>query len=242
MVNLPRLSIAAKLYAIFALLATATMVLAVVAAVSSRWHAALTVEYEAAQQGTQNVERLNGLIYAVRLESRGIIMSADPAAARKFAANVNAYNGRIDQTVSHWRSVVRPEDAKPFAALADRIGQFQEFARTLAAYGDNPGQRTVFNWRDGDADQEVRVALNDDLEAFGQRYASRAKQIFTEIDKGIDWLAWFMSVLGVAAVLLAAFGMLIAVARRGATAGRDHAGDRSGGRRQRDNNSLRRAA
>jgi methyl-accepting chemotaxis protein len=209
MVNLPRLSIAAKLYAIFALLATATMVLAVVAAVSSRRHAALTVEYKSALQGAQNVERLNGLIYAVRLESRGIIMSADPAAARKFAASVNAYNGRIDETVSHWRSVVRPEDAKPFAALTDRIKQFQEFARALAAYGDNPGQRTVFNWRDSDADQEVRVALNDDLEAFGQLYASRAKQIFTAIDDGIDWLAFFMSVLGAAAVLLAAFGMLM---------------------------------
>ena len=42
MVNLPRLSIAAKLYAIFALLATATVVLAVVAVVSARRHAALT--------------------------------------------------------------------------------------------------------------------------------------------------------------------------------------------------------
>jgi methyl-accepting chemotaxis protein len=74
----------------------------------------------------------------------------------------------------------------------------------------------VFNWRDSDADQEVRVALNDELEAFGRRYASRAKQIFAEIDNGIDWLAWFMSVLGAAAVLLAAFGMLMlwrAVAR-----------------------------
>ena len=216
MVNLPRLSIAAKLYAIFALLATATMVLAVVAAVSSRRHAAFTVEYEAALQGAQNVERLNGLIYAVRLESRGVIMSGDPAAAKKFAASANAYIGRIDQTVSRWRSVVRPKDARPFAALADRIKQFQEFARAVAVYGDNPGQRTVFNWRDSDADQEVRVALNDDLEAFGQIYASRAKQIFTAIDDGIDWLAWFMSILGAAAVLLAAFGMLMlwrAVAR-----------------------------
>ena len=209
MVNLPRLSIAAKLYAIFALLATATMVLAVVAAVSSRRHAALTAEYEVALHGAQNVERLNGLIYAVRMETRGIIMSADPAAAAKFAGNVGTYTRRIDETVSNWRSVVTREDAKPFAALADRIKQFQEFARAVAAHGDNPDQRTVFNWRDSDADQEVRVALNNDLEAFGRRYASRAKQIFAEIDDGIDWLAWFMSVLGMAAVLLAAFGMLM---------------------------------
>ena len=78
---LPRLSIATKLYAIFALLATATVVLALVAVVNARHHSALTQEFEAASQGAQNVERLNGLIYAVAMESRGIYMSADADAA-----------------------------------------------------------------------------------------------------------------------------------------------------------------
>ena len=40
MAHLPRLSIAAKLYAIFALIATVTVVLALVAVVSARRHAA----------------------------------------------------------------------------------------------------------------------------------------------------------------------------------------------------------
>jgi methyl-accepting chemotaxis protein len=207
--GLPNLSIATKLYAIFALLATATVALALVAAVSSRRHATLTVEYESALQGAQNVERLNGLIYAVRLETRGVIMSSDAAAAKKFAEKARAYNDRIDQTVAHWRLVVRPEDAKPFAAMAERIKQFQEFARAVASHAANPAQKTVFNWRDSDAGQDVRLALNHDLESFGQLYAARATKIFTEIDDGIDWLAWFMTVLGAAAVVLAAFGMFI---------------------------------
>jgi len=42
MPRFPRLSIASKLYAIFALLATATVVLALVAVVTARRHAALT--------------------------------------------------------------------------------------------------------------------------------------------------------------------------------------------------------
>ena len=50
MVRFPKLSIAAKLYAIFALLATATVALALVAVVNARRHAALTEEYEAAFQ------------------------------------------------------------------------------------------------------------------------------------------------------------------------------------------------
>jgi methyl-accepting chemotaxis protein len=209
MIGLPRLSIASKLYAIFALLATATVALALIAAVNSRRHAALTAEYETVLQGAQNVERLNGLIYAVRLETRGVIMSVDPDQAKTFAARASAYRGRINETVTHWRSVVRPENAEQFAALAERIEQFQAFVRAVASHAANPGQKTVFNWRDGDADQEVRVALNHDLEAFGRLYASRAQQIFTRIDDGIDWLAWVMSVLGAAALTLAAVGTLI---------------------------------
>jgi methyl-accepting chemotaxis protein len=80
MARFPRLSIASKLYSIFALLATVTLALALVAVITARRHAALTDEFEAALQGSQNVERINGLIYAVVMDSRGVYMSADAAA------------------------------------------------------------------------------------------------------------------------------------------------------------------
>ena len=81
MASLPKLSIAAKLYAIFALLAAAAVALAVVAIVNSREQATLTSELETAVRGTVNVEQVNGLIYAVVMEARGIYMSPDIEAA-----------------------------------------------------------------------------------------------------------------------------------------------------------------
>ena len=80
---MPKLSIAAKLYAIFALMATTTVALSVVAVTNARHHAALTDEFQSANAGSWNVERINGLIYAVMMESRGIYMSSD----RNTAAN-----------------------------------------------------------------------------------------------------------------------------------------------------------
>ena len=70
--TLPKLSIAAKLYAIFALLATTTVALAAGRGDQRAQHAALTDEFESANAGSLNVERVNGLIYAVGSESRGI--------------------------------------------------------------------------------------------------------------------------------------------------------------------------
>ena len=58
-VTLPKLSIAAKLYAIFALMATTTLALSMIAVFNARHHAALTNEFESANAGTWNVERVN---------------------------------------------------------------------------------------------------------------------------------------------------------------------------------------
>src|SRR5947208_14328854 len=95
MPRFPRLSIASKLYAIFALLATATVVLALVAVVTARRHAALTDEFESSLQGSQNVERINALIYAVVMESRGVYMSADAPTRQKYAEGLMRFNDQI---------------------------------------------------------------------------------------------------------------------------------------------------
>jgi methyl-accepting chemotaxis protein len=216
MASVPKLSIAAKLYAIFALLATATVALAVVAVVNARRHSALTEDYEAAFKGAQFVERLNGLIYAARMESRGIFMSKDVATAKTFAADVIKYNDQIGDIVTEWRWVVRPGDAQQFEMLADRLGQFQEFNRMLVSHADDVGTRTVQNWGDSEADRNMRLALNQDLDVFGQLHEHRARRIYAEISQGIAANAWMTSLLGVFVVLLAGVGAFLiwhAVAR-----------------------------
>ena len=83
--KLAKLSIAAKLYVIFTLLATATVALAAVAILNASRHVALTRQFESAFVGAENVDRIDSLIYAVVMESRGIYMSPDIATAKKFA-------------------------------------------------------------------------------------------------------------------------------------------------------------
>ena len=73
---LPKLSIAAKLYAIFALMAIVTLALAVYAGLGARYHAALTAEFESANAGSTSVERVRGLIYAIEARVHAISLSA----------------------------------------------------------------------------------------------------------------------------------------------------------------------
>src|SRR4029078_7197759 len=167
----PRLSIASKLYAILALLATATVVLALVAVVASRRHASLTDEFEAALQGSQNVERINGLIYAVVMESRGVYMSSDPPTGKRYADGLRRFNDQILKLVNGWERTVRPEHAAQFKPFAERIRQFHGFRTELARLRTDVGAAARPEWGDNDANRTVRKALNEDLDKLGAMYS-----------------------------------------------------------------------
>src|SRR5262245_16481095 len=123
MPHMPRLTVVAKLYGIFTLLALTTVALAGIAVVNARHHAAIMGEYENSLVGTQNVERVNGLIYAVVMESRGIYMSPDIPAAKRFGDLLLKFNERIAQVVEEWRARVRADDAEKFQEISKRIQQ-----------------------------------------------------------------------------------------------------------------------
>jgi methyl-accepting chemotaxis protein len=205
-VRVPQLSIASKLYAIFALLATVTVALALVAVLNARRHAALTGEFESAFAGALNVERVNALIYAAEMESRGIFMAADAAAAKPSAAALRRLNDRIGDLVTEWQWSVRPEDQAEFDAFAARIRQFQDFRRELMQRGTELGPVAARQWGDSEKNREGRAALNKDLEAFARLYSQRSKHVYAKIEQGIAAAAWLLSLIAAAAVLLAAAG------------------------------------
>jgi methyl-accepting chemotaxis protein len=210
-VTLPKHSIAAKLYAIFALMATITLSLSVVAVSNARHHAALTDEYQSANAGTLNVERVNSLIYAVVMESRGVYMSTDLKTSKVYADGIIKFNNQIAKVVTEWKGSVRGDDAELFGQFSKRIDKFIEFRNELARLGTDVSSAAGREWGDNDANRSVRKALNIDLDQLTELYAKRAKRVYAEIDSGIDSAALWLSVLAAFAVMLATAGaMLIA--------------------------------
>jgi methyl-accepting chemotaxis protein len=212
----PKLSIAAKLYAIFALLVIAIAALASVAVVNSRRQAELTHEFQTAFAGTLNVDRVDGLIYAVVMESRGVYMSPDIATAKKYGAGLLKFVDRIGEVVAEWRRHVTGDELAKFEEFAKRIAQFQEFRRELVRRGVEIGPPAGREWGDNDANRNVRTALNKDLEALAKIYDARTKRVYGELDGLASASAWTVSLLGLLALLLAIAGVAIirrAVAR-----------------------------
>jgi methyl-accepting chemotaxis protein len=207
--NLAKLSIAAKLYAILALLATVIAALAAVAIFNANSNLALTNEFESAFIGAENVERIDSLIYAVVMESRGIYMSPDTETAKKFSEGLTHFNDQIGGVVENWQKSVLPEDAEIFAGFAERVRTFQEFRRELVRRGTEISPASGREWGDNDANRTVRTALTNDLDKLGRLYANRSRQIYGRIESGMKTCAMEMTVLGGIALLLAMFAALI---------------------------------
>jgi methyl-accepting chemotaxis protein len=209
MSKLPQFSISTKLYALFALLAGLTVALAMYAVYNSREHAELSNEMRAAAHGARSVERVNSLIYAVVMESRGIYMSPDVAAAKRYGANLVKFNDEIGSTVADWQKIVQADEAAQFDEFSKRIKQFIEFRNELVRLGTEVNPAAGREWGDNEANRSVRTALNKDIEALAAHYAQRAERITARIDRGISTTGAVRGALGFIAILVAAFGMAL---------------------------------
>jgi methyl-accepting chemotaxis protein len=206
---LPKFSIAAKLYAIFALMATITVALSVVAVQNAREHAALTDEFDSANSGSRNVERVKGLIFAVQAAARGVVMSPDLKAATPYLADLNKFNNQIDAVFAEWQIGVRAEDSKYFSEFSIRISAFQNFAPELARIAQESGPGAARDWAEKNFPSDTRNQLTHDLETLTRHYADRAAQVYGKINDGIARAAAMLSVLVVLAALLALVGAFV---------------------------------
>jgi len=203
-----RLTLAARLYSIFALFALLTAAIAVLSDYNSRHSSELTHAIETANSAALNVERVNSLVYAVVMESRGVYMSTDPAVVKKYGEGLLKFNGQILDVVKRWQGIVQADDAEQFATFKKRIEQFVEFRTELVRRANEISPAAGREWGDNDANRTVRSALNKDLEALSKVYAERGKRIAEQTDVS-RMLSFVLTCLGGVALLLVVVGIII---------------------------------
>src|SRR5439155_18446912 len=90
---------------------------------STRDNAAL----DRAARGTIHLERINGLVYAAVMESRGIYMSVDWKAAEPFAKNLIRDLDALREVAQVWKAETIVSQQSNVEELARRIDQFVQF-------------------------------------------------------------------------------------------------------------------
>ena len=203
-----RLSLAVKLYSIFALFAVLTAAITALSDYNTRHNTELTEAVETASRAALNVERVNSLVYAVVMESRGVYMSTEPADVKKYGDGLLQFNDKILAVVKNWESIVRADDAEQFAVFKKRIEQFVEFRKELVRRGVEINAAAGREWGDNDANRAVRSALNKDLEALTKVYDERRKEIARQGELN-RIMAFLLTGLGALALVVVGIGVLI---------------------------------
>src|SRR5580693_7136632 len=95
-------SLAFRLYSIFALFALLTAAITALSDYNTRSSAELTQSIEIASQAALNVERVNSLVYAVVMESRGIYMSTELPVVKKYGDGLQKFSDGLLDVVKKW--------------------------------------------------------------------------------------------------------------------------------------------
>jgi len=133
--------------------------------------------------GQAHVEKINGLVYAVVMDSRGVYMSSKPEVLKKYADGLAVSLDRMTAAVVDWEKDVDPALAARFAEMKAKVATFREFRLEMARRGIAEGAAVAREIGDNDANRANRSALNKDLETLAAGLAEQADRASTALDR-----------------------------------------------------------
>ena len=148
--------------------------------------------------GQSYIEKINGLVYAVVMDSRGIYMSPKPEVLKKYADGMFVSLDRMMQTVTAWEKEVSPTLKPKFDDMKKGVVQFRDFRSEMARRGIAEGANVAREIGDNDANRAVRTALNKHLEALAAGLSVEADAIGAEVDR----LAALSHLVGLALIVV----------------------------------------
>jgi methyl-accepting chemotaxis protein len=179
--------IANQIFASVALLALAAALTIFIGVQTLSRYAAMTDEMQAASRRVLMAERMNGLVNAVVMETRGMIMSRDAQDAEQFAQPLMAELADIRQLLADWRQHVRPQDEAAFREVAVQVEAFALFREEAVRRGRLSGPAAVNEFSNNESNRANRQGLNAALKRLAALSGADSAAIdskLSELQKG----------------------------------------------------------
>lgn len=202
------LSVAEKVYSIAGFLAIVTIFLLVMSVQTVRLQTTYRYMYATSAEAAINVGRINALIYAIVMESRGIYMSSDHGAMKPFADGLVRRNRELAEAVKGLERTVGDDDAELLASFRQRIAQFIDFRQELVRRGLEISPAAAREWGDNDANRMLRNKLNVDLETLERIYRQRTSEA-DDLANENRYAAAYLFMLGLVALVLAGLNVVV---------------------------------
>jgi methyl-accepting chemotaxis protein len=157
--------VAPRIVSVVVLLSLVATVLAYVAITGFEQYNRRVGEIDRASHRAIIGERINGLIYQVVMDSRGIYMSADRQESEKFAPLVLQGLAQIHEQMGEWSAIAGASQKEIMARAIARLTEFITFRTELVRLSREATLPEARAYGDNDANRSNRSALNKEIVA-----------------------------------------------------------------------------
>jgi PAS domain S-box-containing protein len=203
-----KLRVSEKIFAIVGLLVLVMVLLVVMSMQTVRLQSEYRRALATSTTTAINIGRVNALIYAIVMESRGIYMSTEPGKVKRYADGLLKRNSELAGIIAEWEKIADFKDEAQFPAFKERIRQFIDFRAELARRATQVSPAAGRAWGDNDANRSLRIALNNDIEALAKQLDDRALLVAELADRS-QMASWYLALLGLCGLLLTALNVIV---------------------------------
>jgi methyl-accepting chemotaxis protein len=118
---------------------------------------------EDANKGAMYLEHLDGRVYAVVMESRGIYMSPDWKTAEPYGSSLLAHLAELKKTADAWRQIVIESERAKVETMSTSLDQFIQFRTELVRLAREDSTAVARTYGDNDVNRKSRTELNNRL-------------------------------------------------------------------------------
>lgn len=178
--------IGTKIYALLTAMAVVAAAIGAFAIEARITYSTKTAEIARAADRALLAERINGLVNAVVMDSRGIYMSRSVEEAAKFGKPLLANLEVTASVIERWRTLVTAGRTEDFARLEARTREFIEFRRELVRIAATGALTQAREYGDNDANRRNRQQFNTELRAIVEADATLAAAMQADLESYAD--------------------------------------------------------
>jgi len=200
------LKIGAKIYAIVGLLSLVAAVISWRGIEALRTYRTEVQEMRLASERSAHGLQVNGLIYAVVMDTRGTFMSHSPDEMEKYAKPLLANLHKTDDLMKEWRALLPSDREQSLDPAIANVKDFINFRTETVRLARDVGVDQARAYSDNDANRGNRQQLGQAIE----RLAASNQQEIAEIGQRLDasYSGNLAELIGIAAVGIVA-GLLL---------------------------------
>jgi len=205
--------LAAKVFAVLSILILVALGVGGVGLSSLSSYNQTVKEMQRASRGAVLAERVNGLVLAVVMDSRGIYMARDTAESEKYAKPLLKNLEALRSVLTDWQGQAADGQTQAFADAVQAAEQFIRFRTELVRLSREDTLPKAREFGDNDANRKARSALNQKIEVLARASEGEVGKLGDLVDSDYLTQVWRLRImLGVG--LLVGCGLANIVVRR----------------------------